>query len=102
MCCRSLDSAAQNMIYIYKYIHFYLFFYIYKYQSKSHLITVLVIDNVIEPTAIEEANQNFSIKLSDIRLLDSMNFLGGAFSLDFVLKAYKINQTKKFVPLWIV
>ena len=37
-------------------------------------------------------------KAGDVQLLDTMNFLGGATSLDSFLKAYKTSETKIFFP----
>ena len=39
-----------------------------------------------------------SFKFADVQLLDIMNFLGGATSLDSFLKAYKTAETKGFFP----
>ena len=39
-----------------------------------------------------------SFKFGDVQLLDIMNFLGGAASLDSLLKAYKTAETKGFFP----
>ena len=50
----------------------------------------------MEPTVIKKANQFVSFKLGDVQLLDIMNFLGGATSLDSFLKAYKTSETKGF------
>ena len=50
----------------------------------------------MEPTVIEKANQFVSFKFGDVQLLDIMNFLGGATSLDSFFKAYKIAETKGF------
>ena len=52
----------------------------------------------MEPIVIYKANQFVSFKLSDVQLLDIMNFLGGATSLDSFLKAYKTAETKGFFP----
>ena len=52
----------------------------------------------MEPTVIKTANQFVSFKFGDVQLLDIMNFLGGATSLDSFLKAYKTSQTKGFFP----
>ena len=52
----------------------------------------------IEPTVIKKANQFVPFKSGDIQLLDIMNFLGGATSLDSFLKAYKTKKTKGFFP----
>ena len=39
-----------------------------------------------------------SLKFGDVQLLDIMNFLGGATSLESFLKAYKRAETKGFFP----
>ena len=49
---------------------------------KSYLLPILVNERDIEPTVIKKANQFISFKFGDIQLLDIMNFLGGATSLD--------------------
>ena len=65
---------------------------------KSYLLPILVNERDIEPRVIKKANQFVSFKFGDIQLLDIMNFLGGATSLDSFLKAYKTNETKSFFP----
>ena len=65
---------------------------------KSYLLPILVNERNIEPTVIKKANQFISFKFGDIQLLDIMNFLGGATSLDSLLKAYKTSETKGFFP----
>ena len=65
---------------------------------KSCLLTILVNERGMEPTVIKKANQFVSLKFRDIQLLDIMNFLGGATSLDSFLKAYKTKATKGFLP----
>ena len=65
---------------------------------KSYLLPILVNELNIEPTVIKKANQFISFKFGDIRVLDIMNFLGGATSLDSFLKTYKISETKGFFP----
>ena len=65
---------------------------------KSYLLPILVNERDIEPTVITKANQFVSFKFGDIQLLDIMNFLGGATSLDSFLKAYKTKETKVFFP----
>ena len=52
----------------------------------------------MELTVIENANQFVSSKFGDVQLLDIMNFLGKATSLDSFLKAYKTSETKGFFP----
>ena len=54
---------------------------------KSFLLPILINERDIEPTVIKKANQFISFKFGDIQLLDIMNFLGGATSLDSFLKA---------------
>ena len=63
---------------------------------KTYLLPILVNERDIEPTVIKKANQFISFKFGDIRLLDRMNILGGATSLDSFLKAYKTSETKTF------
>ena len=65
---------------------------------KSYLLPILVNERNIEPTVIKKANQFISFKFGDIQLLEIMNLLGGAKSLDSFLKAYKTSETKKFLP----
>ena len=66
---------------------------------KSYLLPILVNERDIEPTVIEKANQFISFKFVDIQLLDIMNLLGGATSLDSFLMANKTSETKGFSPL---
>ena len=57
----------------------------------------------MEPAVIIKATQFVSFKFGDAQLLDIMNFLGGATSLDSFLKAYKTEETKGFFPFgWFV
>ena len=65
---------------------------------KSSLLPILNNERDIEPTVIKKANQFVSLKFGDFQLLDIMNFLGGATSLDSFLKAYKTSETKGFFP----
>ena len=72
-----------------------------KYDSNlinSYLLPILVNERQIEPAVIKKANQFVSLKFGDVQLLDIMNFLGGATSLDSFLKAYKTEETKGFFP----
>ena len=62
------------------------------------MLSILVNECIIEPTVIKKANQFISFKFGDIQLLDIMNFLGGATSLDSFLKAFKTSETKGFSP----
>ena len=63
---------------------------------KSYLLPILVNEQDIEPTVIKKANQFISFNFGDVQLLDIINFLGGATSLDSFLKAYKTSETKIF------
>ena len=63
---------------------------------KSYLLPIPINERDIEPTVIKKANQFISFKFGDIQLLDILNFLGGATSLDSFLKAYKTSETKGF------
>ena len=65
---------------------------------KSYLLPVLINERNMEPTVIKKANQFVSFKFGDVQLLDVMNFLGGATSLDSFLKTYKTAETKGFFP----
>ena len=65
---------------------------------KSYLLPVLINARNMEPTVIKKANQFVSFKFGDVQLLDIMNFLGGATSLDSFLKAYKTAETENFFP----
>ena len=55
---------------------------------KSYLLPILINERNLEPTVIKKANQFVSVKFGDVQLLDIMNILGGATSLDSFLKAY--------------
>ena len=65
---------------------------------KSYLLPILVNERDIEPTVIKKATQFVSFKFGDIQLIDIMDFLVGATSLDSFLKAYKTKETKGFFP----
>ena len=65
---------------------------------QSYLLPILVNERQIEPAVIKKANQFVSVKFGDLQLLDIMNFLGGATSLDSFLKAYRAEETKGFFP----
>ena len=76
-------STVQNMISIF---------------LQPFLLPILVNERDIEPTVIKKANQFISFKTGDIQLLDIMNFLGGATSLDLILKEYRTSETIRFFP----
>ena len=65
---------------------------------KSCLLPILINERNMEPTVIKKANQFVSFKFGDIQLLDIMNFLGRATSLDSFPEAYKTAETKGFFP----
>ena len=65
---------------------------------KSYLLPILFNERDIERTVIKKANQFISFKFGDIQLLDILNFLGGATSLDSSLKAYKTSEAKGIFP----
>ena len=65
---------------------------------KSYLLPILVNEREIEHNVIKKANQFASFKFGDIQLLDIMNFLGGATSLDSFLKANRTSETNGFLP----
>ena len=65
---------------------------------KTFSLPILVNERGIEPTVIKKANQFISFKFGDNQLLDIMNFLAGATSLDSFLTAYKTSETKGFFP----
>ena len=72
-----------------------------KYDSnliESYLLPYLIHERDIQPTVIKKANHFVSLKFGDIQFLDILNFLGGATSLDYFLKAYKTSETKGFFP----
>ena len=66
--------------------------------KKSHLLPILVNERNIDPTVIKKANQFISFKFGDIQLLDIMKNLGGETSLDFFLKAYKLQRQRDSSP----
>ena len=65
---------------------------------KSYVLANLVNERDLEPTVTKKANQLVSFKFGKSQLIQIMNGLGGATSLDFFLKAYKTNETKLFLP----
>ena len=65
---------------------------------KSYLLPILINEWNMEPTVTKKANQFVTFKFGDYQLLDIMNFLGGATSLDSFLKAYKTEETKGSFP----
>ena len=68
---------------------------------KSYLIPILVNEKNLEPRVVKKTNQFISLKFGNVHLLDILNFVGGATTLDSFLKAYEISETKRF-PLRMV
>ena len=64
--------------------------------TKSYLLPILINERNMEPILIKKANQFVPFNFGDVQLLDIMNFLSGATSLDSFLKAYKTAETKGF------
>ena len=65
---------------------------------KSYLLPIFNKERNMEPTVIRKANQFVSFEFGDVQLLNSMNLLGGATSLDSFLKSYKTSETEGFFP----
>ena len=65
---------------------------------RSYLLPILVFERDTEPTPIMKVNQFISFKFGDIQPVVTMNFLGGAISLDSFLKAFKTSETKLLFP----
>ena len=65
---------------------------------KSYLLPIVVNERGFEPTVKNKVNQFVSFKFVDIQLLDILNFVSGATSLDPFLKAYRTKETKGFFP----
>ena len=66
--------------------------------TEPYLLPILINERNMEPIVIKKANQFVSFKFGEVQLLDILNFLGGATSLDSFLKAYKTAETKGFFP----
>ena len=65
----------------------------------SYLLPILVNERDIEPTVIRKANQFVPSKFGEFQLLDIMNFLDGATSLESFIKPYNTKETIGFF-LW--
>ena len=63
---------------------------------KSYLIPKLLNGWDIEPVVLIKAKPYLSLKFGDIQLLDIINFLGRATTLDSFLKAYEASETSGF------
>ena len=69
---------------------------------KSYSLPILVNELDIDTTVMKKANQVISFKSVDNQLLDIINFLGGAKSLDSFLKAYKNFRNTRLFPVRMV
>ena len=63
---------------------------------KGYLMPLLVNERGLEPIVVKKANQFVSFRFRDVQLLDILNFLWEATSLDSFLKAYKTSETKGY------
>ena len=66
---------------------------------KSHLLLLLVKERGIDPILTKKANQFVSFKFGDVWLLDILNFLGRAASVDSFRQAYKTLETKVYFQM---
>ena len=66
--------------------------------SDHFCLTFLSTNRDIGPTVIKKTNRHISIKFGDIHVLDILNVIGGAKSLDSFLNAFKTSETKTFFP----
>ena len=65
---------------------------------KSYLIPHLLNEKAVTPTVIMKASQFISFKFGDVQFLGIVNFLGGATTLESLLKAYQSEETKGYFP----
>ena len=65
---------------------------------KSSLLPICIKERNMEPTVIKKTNQFVSFKFGDFQFPYFLNFLEGATSHDSFLRAYKISETKNFLP----
>ena len=63
---------------------------------KSYLFPHLINEKEIEPTVITKANDFVSFKIEVVEPPDIIKFLGGATTLDSILKAYKAREMKGY------
>ena len=64
----------------------------------ENFLLPLVNERGIEPIVIKKANQFVFFMFGGFQMLNVLNFLGGAMSLDSFLKAYKTSETKRCFP----
>ena len=67
---------------------------------KSYFLPILIKERNLIPIVIEKTKQFVSFIFGDNQLLDFLNFLGGATSLDSILKALKHQKIKPFSYEW--
>ena len=65
---------------------------------KSYLLPIFINESNMEPIVNKKVKRIVSFNFGVVQLLDNLNFLGGATSLDSFLKAYKTAETKGFFP----
>ena len=65
---------------------------------KSYLIPNLIKEKGLQPSVIKKTNHFISFKFGNMQMLEIMNFIGGATTLDSFLKAYESSETKGFFP----
>ena len=58
----------------------------------------LINEKVIEPSVIKKANDFLHFNLTNVQLLDIMNFLGESITFNFFLKTYKASEMKGYFP----
>ena len=63
---------------------------------KSYLLSLPVIERVIEPLVIQKPNQFVSFSFGNAQFLDLLGFLGRTTSLGFFSKAYRTSETKSW------
>ena len=66
---------------------------------KPYFLPILVNGHDIEPTVIKKANQCVFFQFGDIQLLDTMNLVGGATSLDYFPKNLQNQRDDGFLCL---
>ena len=62
------------------------------------MIPILIKEKGLQPRVIKKTMQFISFEIDDVQMLDIMNFIGGATTLDSFLKAYESSATKGFFP----
>ena len=65
---------------------------------KEHLLLHLLTERNVVPKVIRTGNKYIGIKFPGLQFLDILNFLGGATTLDNLLKAYGASEEKGCFP----